>query len=368
MQDIIIAYDGTSYTYRWIKTLIWARQEFNERDYRINYVNVRALFPFGSIAENQIDAVFKRKRVDILLIAYHHSISSVKNCNQLDTVSILKKLRGKCEKIIWLDTADSSGTTQFEVLPYVDFYLKKQLLKDLNGYKTHHYGMRCYIDYYHKKYNLKDPSIDKPYTLLDNRYSNKLRVSFNVGMGDIWGRVRNVILRPYSIKRPNLLPIGDKRNTDIFFNGTIKYSELAGFQRRKTCEVITADLKHNHPSPFVKMSHDEYVSYMKDTKAAISPFGWGEICYRDFETIAYGATLLKPSMEHLITYPDIYIAGETYVPLYWDFSNYEEIASRIGSQEYKEIAQNAQELFFHHTETKQGKEEFVQHFLNSIMC
>ena len=28
---------------------------------------------------------------------------------------------------------------------------------------------------------------------------------------------------------------------------------------------------------------------MKNTKTVVSPFGWGEICGRDFEAIVYGA-------------------------------------------------------------------------------
>lgn len=31
--------------------------------------------------------------------------------------------------LVWLDTADSTGTCMFDVMPYVDLYFKKQLLK-----------------------------------------------------------------------------------------------------------------------------------------------------------------------------------------------------------------------------------------------
>lgn len=31
--------------------------------------------------------------------------------------------------------------------------------------------------------------------------------------------------------------------------------------------------------------------------AAISPFGWGKICYRDFEATLCGAASIKPNMD-----------------------------------------------------------------------
>src|SRR5690606_4778495 len=48
------------------------------------------------------------------------------------------------------------------------------------------------------------------------------------------------------------------------------------------------------------------------SKITLSPFGWGEVCFRDYEAIACGSLLVKPEMAHLETSPDIYIPGETY--------------------------------------------------------
>ena len=38
----------------------------------------------------------------------------------------------------------------------------------------------------------------------------------------------------------------------------------------------------------------------------ISPFGWGEICFRDFESIILGKLLIKPNCDH-ITLGQIFI-------------------------------------------------------------
>jgi spore maturation protein CgeB len=60
------------------------------------------------------------------------------------------------------------------------------------------------------------------------------------------------------------------------------------------------------------------------SKICISPFGYGEICWRDFEAILCGCLLIKPDMSHVETNPDIFMAGQTYVPVKWDFSDLEE--------------------------------------------
>jgi len=60
---------------------------------------------------------------------------------------------------------------------------------------------------------------------------------------------------------------------------------------------------------------------LQNSKICFSPFGYGEICWRDYEAIAAGAVLLKPDMSHISTNPDIYVPFETYVPIKWDMSD-----------------------------------------------
>ena len=74
-------------------------------------------------------------------------------------VDILKMARTQSNWFVWLDTADSTGTCHFEVLPYVDRYLKKQLLVDMEMYKKPIWGGRIHCQYYHEKYNLDDKNV-----------------------------------------------------------------------------------------------------------------------------------------------------------------------------------------------------------------
>ena len=56
---------------------------------------------------------------------------SIKN-EYLENVIKISKLN---QNIIWLDLSDSSGTTSFELLPFVKKYVKKQFYKDKKFYR-----------------------------------------------------------------------------------------------------------------------------------------------------------------------------------------------------------------------------------------
>ena len=71
-----------------------------------------------------------------------------------------------------------------------------------------------------------------------------------------------------------------------------------------------------------------FMSELRNSKLCLSPFGFGELCWRDIEAILSGAVLIKPDMSHLETLPDLYEAEETYLPVRWDYSNFEEVAAR----------------------------------------
>ncbi len=68
-----------------------------------------------------------------------------------------------------------------------------------------------------------------------------------------------------------------------------------------------------------------YMAEMGQSKLCFSPFGYGELCWRDIEAIRVGAVLIKPDMGHLETHPELYEPGVTYLPVRWDFADLEEV-------------------------------------------
>lgn len=61
--------------------------------------------------------------------------------------------------------------------------------------------------------------------------------------------------------------------------------------------------------------------YNEKKQCTLSPYGQGELCFRDFEIIKYGSIMIKPDMSKVITHPNIYIPYETYIPCNLDYSD-----------------------------------------------
>lgn len=69
------------------------------------------------------------------------------------------------------------------------------------------------------------------------------------------------------------------------------------------------------------VSPKKYRQELASVRAVFSPFGYGEICFRDFEATHAGAVLIKPDMSHLQTWPNIFEPNVTYQPVHWDGSD-----------------------------------------------
>ena len=76
---------------------------------------------------------------------------------------------------------------------------------------------------------------------------------------------------------------------------------------------------------------EDYWNYIQECNhiyGMLSPFGWGEICYRDFEATLGGNLLLKPNMDHIKTWPNIY-TEDSYFKLDWNYFQYCGIMSHM---------------------------------------
>ena len=73
-----------------------------------------------------------------------------------------------------------------------------------------------------------------------------------------------------------------------------------------------------------KLPYQEYINVLYNSKVAISPFGMGELCFRDFECIQFGTIIIKPSMSMVNTIPNIYESNDTYLSVMYDWSNLNE--------------------------------------------
>lgn len=371
MRKIEVFYDGTRYTYRWIRALLWAKEKLKENGVYVHingdkffdgYVN---FVPFTFDEQKYIQKI-KKGNFDIIMLAYHWK-SDFGRLSAEKKAKLLKLTKSRCNQLVWLDTADSTGTCRFEVLPYVDRYLKKQRMKDISLYTRDWYGGRYFCDYYHKKYKLEDEELSRmEFTPLDMKYADKIGISWNVGVSDIFtvGKLNQV----KNIKRYDnytYLDPNSERCYDTFFKGS-KYSPIIGWQRKVTKDTLSAH-KEIKNSGIQRTPRKEYLREEALSKTIISPFGFGEICTRDFEAFLFGAALIKPDMQEIVTYPDWFIPNKTYIPIDWDFETLMDILYGIQKEpeRYKEIAENGQRLY-RDTMSEEGKIKFVHHLLEEL--
>lgn len=293
-------------------------------------------------------------------------------------LTFLKNAKKKVPRIIWMDTADSTSTTHFEVLPFVHKYLKKQILKDKSLYETQFYGGRIFTQFYHQNFFVDDADVYPRIASLEEG-EEKLGLSWNIGLGDminafsqnkksmIYGRFFNLISPKYDFTFfDNTI-----KNVDIFLKTTTDLSrDTVAFHRQKLVETLDLICKKKNLKSVIqgaRLSNIKFRNLMIQTKIFPSPFGWGEIGVRDYEAFIYGGILLKPSVEHMETWPDVFISNETYIPFKWDFSDIEEKINLILEDKniFTSISKKGQKKYLESISDK-GMEEFIKRFKKQL--
>ncbi|AEJ19611.1 glycosyltransferase family protein [Gracilinema caldarium] len=273
-------------------------------------------------------------------------------------LELMKNLRKKYEVIAFFHDDAGGGIPRLEVLPYVNLFYQKALFKDINLYKKRLYGKELYSDYYHTKYAVQDKEHKERAIVEDDAQLNKLRLSWNIGIGDYpreqfrqrFGTALAKVFGPsiskhiYSRKKINYNPVD-------YNKGIFQVHARLGLTGRPSIAyqryLILNKIKNDPRFLIGEVSQKQYNYETKHSKMILSPFGWGELCLRDFEAVRAGSVLLKPDMGHLLTWPDIFIPFETYVPFSWDVDDLlDKVDAYLGNdQARKQIAYNAWDVY-----------------------
>lgn len=226
-------------------------------------------------------------------------------------------------KLVLIDPFAQVSTNYFNLLPYVDWFLKRQRLKDLSEYKQELIGGSAFTDFLAKEWGA-DFTQWYVGSKLPEGYEHRIVSGWNLGTAK---RFKNLLTRSI------FWPSRQVKNIDVFCRLSLGskqkrewYCEyrLAAVKALKALEV---DYKLAASACFVEdglIPHRQYLKEIKSSRIVFSPFGWGESCWRDFEAVSYNCLLIKPSMAHIDTNPNIFIEGETYVSVRWDFADLEE--------------------------------------------
>lgn len=264
----------------------------------------------------------KDKNQSILLVGY---LTNNYEFGDVDTTKILHQLRDKYKNLSIFDDGARTALNFPQALPIVDRYFHGQPFTNQENYKRPVKRGQLYSEYYAKS-GVEDKH--NYYSIpVDEELLSKVNLAWNIGAGCYPRRdlLRKIGLVAANIISPRILPLfytdpgkapepnnGEKYDVQARFS--IQSTPTIGYQRKLVLEKIKNDSRVL--TGFI--SPGKFKEEIKNTKIVLSPFGWGEVCFRDFEAVLNGSLLLKPDMGHLKTWPDIYHPYETYVPFQWD--------------------------------------------------
>ncbi len=264
----------------------------------------------------------KLKEGNLLLISSHAFRKSWLKYGVEFTLEKIKNISNTFDRTYWLDMNDSTGTTQFDVLPYVDKYLKLQILKDKKKYLNSYLTGRIHTDFYIKYFDIKDEinieeHLSRKPSINDLK---KISCSWNYGCkyfgnlskyNDLFCKYFNSHLNfKNEWVRPSI-----NRTKKISARFSTSYSrESISLSRKRFSEHF------NTGDSVRSINYRKYILELSNSFATLSPFGFGEICYRDFEAAINGSLIIKQNMDHLETWPNIW-QNDMYLSIDWDFSN-----------------------------------------------
>ncbi len=265
---------------------------------------------------------------------------------------ILKGIRKFTDRVVWFDTSDSTSSNQFPILDCVDLFCKNQIFSDTSNYLKSFYGGRIYTDYYNREFGVIDEicDFDNELYIPPAAELNKIRISWNSAFGQYGHGIRSSVDRMLGHNIPvlfkqlyTLFPPSAERPLDISCRVGLSHKRNSVlFQRQRLLDTITKVW----PVEGSRVNRSKYWTELKKSKVVCSPFGWGEIAYRDFEVFLCGGALLKPNLSHMRTWPELYKQDETFISVRWDMSDLQEkVENLLSNRRYKVIAENGQLLY-----------------------
>ncbi len=205
--------------------------------------------------------------------------------------------------------------------PLVDFYVKKHVLRDRSRYGRSTVGDTNLTDHFAPRYGEVLPTFqfDVPPEFFD-----KLIIGPSFCTSSLMlPRFEAIAKAPEGVRRYDL-------HARLGGVGQGNWYEK---MRTDSLAAVRALEGRFRPTPYGRVHKRDYMKELQSSRLCFSPFGYGEVCWRDYEASYAGSLLIKPDMSHIETAPDIFTAGQTYLPCAWDFSDLGEVIERGLSNE-----------------------------------
>lgn len=266
------------------------------------------------------------KQTVLVCLQAHYNITT----EQYRALTDRLLLHAPSAKIAHFDLAAPADLRQAaRVNDRVSVYVKKHLLVDRRRYGKETIGMTNLSDFFARDFGIERDVSCFP---IPDGFFEKLEIgptffteyamqrAFRHGSPDRWPRDRSI-------------DVHARFGTE----GLDWYAAMRTQARAAAKKIKAATVLTDFP-----VSRRQFMNEMVQSKICFSPFGYGEVCWRDFEALSVGALLIKPDVSHIELASPLMVAGESYVPLRWDSSDLPEKIEYFlkNEAEREEIARN----------------------------
>ena len=286
----------------------------------------------------------------------------------LDFVIEASRLK-KRAKLVLFDYLDGNESRFWSVMPHIDLYLKQYLHRNMDKYQKRFLGSSEFIQYQVESGRVENSIQSEVWTnlfqsKLDRGQYPKVMLGWNFGLWQrmfnlaegnaakvLWAKdridKRLVTLAKQPIDHVREKISGETKPIDVFCRATL----YKGWTKAHRMEVMQSlnELPERYRviSSIKNVGFSEYYREMSRSKIFVSPSGWCEYTPKDYEAMYFRSLLIKPSVEHIDTHPDILVPNETYVPVKWDLSDLREKCQYYleNKEERERITENAHQAF-----------------------
>lgn len=234
---------------------------------------------------------------------------------------------GSWPKLIIFDGDDDSGILWPALLDQADLYVKKHIFRDPAAYAQRFIGKSNLTTHVARTTGRSFAADIIPSAGgLDPSALDKLHLGWNIALDD---KIAALASHPPEADRP----------IDICSRAWVSPGNwLHGLRAPAVAALEQLEGRWAVETPRGRVPQEDYDREMRSAKICVSPFGYGEICWRDFEAVMHGCLLVKPDTGHVRSQPDLFVAGETYLPVAWDYSDLEAVCAPMLADDDARIA------------------------------
>ena len=251
---------------------------------------------------------------------------------------LMLRIRGRWPeaRIAYFDWFAPTDLRYAQVLhPHIAAYVKKQVLRDPSLYGRPTIGDTFLTDFYARRFGLEMPA---RCFQVPAGFQRKLVLAPGFECSPL---ITECLRRPLQLQGKEI-----DLHARFAVGGTEWYTRM-----RRECLERAGGLD----GPFRvawrgQVPRRQFHRELASSRMCFSPFGYGPVCWRDFEAMAAGALLLKQDMSYVRLNRELFIPYETYVPLAWDLSDLREKVDYYArnSSAREAIVRNARKILEEH--------------------